>query len=167
MDDALFFHQWPVNPLEGLSSESIASLFCESELSQLEGANRPLKQLKTTTWDSCKPENMSNSHSSSSVHLLNSNFTKMLKPIEESWSSSNTPNLIPSEFIVSQASLGNQNFILKPCKGPKRISTNTRQTQAKDHILAERKRREKLSQRFIALSALIPGLKKVILPPFT
>ncbi|KAK1316994.1 Transcription factor bHLH25 [Acorus calamus] len=32
-------------------------------------------------------------------------------------------------------------------------------TQA-DHIIAERKRREKLSQRFIALSAIIPGLKK-------
>lgn len=32
---------------------------------------------------------------------------------------------------------------------------------AQDHVLAERKRREKLSQRFIALSALLPGLKKV------
>lgn len=30
-----------------------------------------------------------------------------------------------------------------------------------EHILAERKRREKLSQRFIALSAIVPGLKKV------
>lgn len=33
--------------------------------------------------------------------------------------------------------------------------------QARDHILAERKRREKLSQRFIALSAMLPGLKKM------
>ncbi|KAG0488908.1 hypothetical protein HPP92_007719 [Vanilla planifolia] len=30
-----------------------------------------------------------------------------------------------------------------------------------DHILAERRRREKLSQRFIALSAMVPGLKKM------
>ncbi|XP_064999326.1 transcription factor bHLH18-like [Musa acuminata AAA Group] len=30
----------------------------------------------------------------------------------------------------------------------------------KDHIMAERKRREKLNQRFIALSAIVPGLKK-------
>ncbi|MCD7452411.1 hypothetical protein HAX54_016516 [Datura stramonium] len=30
-----------------------------------------------------------------------------------------------------------------------------------DHIIAERKRREKLSQRFVALSAILPGLKKV------
>ncbi|XLR03021.1 hypothetical protein S83_069219 [Arachis hypogaea] len=33
--------------------------------------------------------------------------------------------------------------------------------QPHDHIIAERKRREKLSQRFIALSALVPGLKKM------
>ncbi|WOL16991.1 transcription factor bHLH18-like [Canna indica] len=31
----------------------------------------------------------------------------------------------------------------------------------KEHIIAERKRREKLSQRFIALSAIVPGLKKM------
>ncbi|OIT06408.1 PREDICTED: transcription factor bHLH18-like [Nicotiana attenuata] len=30
-----------------------------------------------------------------------------------------------------------------------------------DHIIAERKRREKLSQRFVTLSAILPGLKKV------
>nr|GMC68007.1 transcription factor bHLH18-like [Ipomoea batatas] len=33
--------------------------------------------------------------------------------------------------------------------------------QAQDHVLAERKRRENLTQRFISLSALIPGLKKL------
>lgn len=41
-------------------------------------------------------------------------------------------------------------------------ATNARLTQAQDHIMAERKRREKLSQRFIQLSALVPGLKKVL-----
>ncbi|CAI0405418.1 unnamed protein product [Linum tenue] len=34
-------------------------------------------------------------------------------------------------------------------------------SHAQDHILAERKRREKLSQRFIALSSIVPGLKKM------
>ncbi|KAK8923508.1 Transcription factor bHLH25 [Platanthera zijinensis] len=34
-------------------------------------------------------------------------------------------------------------------------------SQNQDHILAERKRREKLSQRFIALSAIVPDLKKM------
>ncbi|KAH7852252.1 hypothetical protein Vadar_022499 [Vaccinium darrowii] len=46
-------------------------------------------------------------------------------------------------------------------EGAKRISTNTRHPSNQDHVMAERKRREKLSQRFIALSAIIPGLKKV------
>ena len=34
---------------------------------------------------------------------------------------------------------------------------------AQDHIIAERKRREKINQRFIELSTVIPGLKKVLL----
>ncbi|CAL9088539.1 unnamed protein product [Musa textilis] len=33
-------------------------------------------------------------------------------------------------------------------------------SQAQEHIIAERNRREKLNQKFIALSAIIPGLKK-------
>ncbi|CDP17174.1 unnamed protein product [Coffea canephora] len=33
--------------------------------------------------------------------------------------------------------------------------------QTYDHIVAERKRREQISQRFVALSALVPGLKKM------
>lgn len=35
------------------------------------------------------------------------------------------------------------------------------QREREEHILAERKRREKLSQRFIALTKIVPGLKKV------
>ncbi|KAL3513925.1 hypothetical protein ACH5RR_026642 [Cinchona calisaya] len=34
-------------------------------------------------------------------------------------------------------------------------------SQTYDHIIAERKRREQLSQRFVALSAIVPGLKKM------
>ena len=34
---------------------------------------------------------------------------------------------------------------------------------AQDHIIAERKRREKINQRFIELSTVIPGLKKVLI----
>lgn len=45
-------------------------------------------------------------------------------------------------------------------------STTSRDTrrnhrQAQEHVLAERKRREKLAERFISLSTLLPGLKKV------
>ncbi|XP_042468168.1 transcription factor bHLH18-like isoform X1 [Zingiber officinale] len=43
-------------------------------------------------------------------------------------------------------------------QGPKRGRTASHN---QEHILAERKRREKLSQRFVALSAIVPGLKKM------
>lgn len=39
-------------------------------------------------------------------------------------------------------------------------STSRTPLHAHDHVMAERKRREKLSQRFISLSAIVPGLKK-------
>ena len=39
---------------------------------------------------------------------------------------------------------------------------NRNPIQAQDHVIAERRRREKLSQRFIVLSSLLPGLKKVL-----
>ncbi|KAK9670362.1 hypothetical protein RND81_13G196400 [Saponaria officinalis] len=44
-------------------------------------------------------------------------------------------------------------------KGGKRKRRDPEQIQG--HIMAERKRRQTLTQRFIALSALVPGLKKV------
>ncbi|KAI3794162.1 hypothetical protein L1987_36790 [Smallanthus sonchifolius] len=40
-------------------------------------------------------------------------------------------------------------------------STRRNHRQAQEHVLAERKRREKLSERFISLSTLLPGLKKM------
>ncbi|KAH0767129.1 hypothetical protein KY285_003000 [Solanum tuberosum] len=72
-----------------------------------------------------------------------------------------------NNMVCHQDSFANQNYMMfkaanNSCQGSnKSVSTNGKLTQAQDHIIAERKRREKLSQRFIALSALIPGLKKM------
>ncbi|ESQ46191.1 hypothetical protein EUTSA_v10000426mg [Eutrema salsugineum] len=89
------------------------------------------------------------------------------------------PKLQPSSRILSFEKMGfknmNQNspnliFSAKEEAGsPELITRETKRAQpltrspsnSQDHILAERKRREKLSQRFVALSALIPGLKKM------
>ncbi|CAI9102125.1 OLC1v1000347C2 [Oldenlandia corymbosa var. corymbosa] len=46
----------------------------------------------------------------------------------------------------------------KTAKNRKRVRP---ESQTYDHIIAERKRREQLSQRFMALSAIVPGLKKM------
>ncbi|CAK8562581.1 unnamed protein product [Lathyrus sativus] len=39
--------------------------------------------------------------------------------------------------------------------------TNRNPIQARDHVIAERKRRQKLNQKFITLSSILPGLKKM------
>lgn len=40
-------------------------------------------------------------------------------------------------------------------------ASSTSPDRAKDHIIAERRRREKINQRLVELSTLIPGIKKV------
>ncbi|KAK2981250.1 hypothetical protein RJ640_030639 [Escallonia rubra] len=57
----------------------------------------------------------------------------------------------------------NRCHALKSDEGTERVCNITTRTlsQAQDHVLAERKRRERLTERFIALSALLPGLKKM------
>ncbi|CAA0830995.1 Transcription factor bHLH25 [Striga hermonthica] len=177
VDDALYSHQWPANDCHvELSTESIASLIYENfqhTFSQQQQPvldfkraaespgpwpNRPSKQLKpTTNWDSCTAENMLVSEYS---NLSTNPSLGMVKPKEETiwYSYYNTMNP-PCESI---ASFGNQDHFTKP--GKRVTSTaNTRMAAQTphDHILAERKRREKISQRFIALSALVPGLKKM------
>ncbi|KAL8554827.1 hypothetical protein ACS0TY_002856 [Phlomoides rotata] len=167
MEDPLFFQQWPADSMDDMSN--ILSAFSQdyhdhhhhhSYNSQLDfkrpsesspvAEARPLKMPRTTNWDpaACKPDQKS---------VLNSS-TVAVGVKEEAWYSSSPL----TNFPASQSPIGNQNYVLKACQGVKRVSTNTRQlAQAQDHILAERKRREKLSQRFIALSALVPGLKKM------
>ncbi|KAI3747821.1 hypothetical protein L6452_10493 [Arctium lappa] len=54
------------------------------------------------------------------------------------------------------------NELLGSIELPKRVSSTRRNPrQAQEHVLAERKRREKLTQRFISLSALLPEIKKM------
>ncbi|KAL9238515.1 hypothetical protein vseg_012924 [Gypsophila vaccaria] len=72
-------------------------------------------------------------------------------------------------MLTSQGSLDKESYIhgtpqviISPTKSSGTCPKNLGQlSSSKDHVLAERKRREKLSQRFIALSAIIPGLKKM------
>ncbi|VAI09819.1 unnamed protein product [Triticum turgidum subsp. durum] len=49
--------------------------------------------------------------------------------------------------------------LLSGVSQPTRRASTKGPPHAQDHVMAERKRREKINQRFIELSALIPGLK--------
>ncbi|KAJ0260447.1 Transcription factor bHLH18 [Hirschfeldia incana] len=108
--------------------------------------------------------------------LKNTRASQKLHP----YPSSNPPQLSqPSSRILSFEKTGlkvmnhnSSNLTFSPkqevgspdliTRGTKRAQPLTRShSNAQDHILAERKRREKLTQRFVALSALIPGLKKM------
>ncbi|KAI5417817.1 transcription factor NAI1 [Lathyrus oleraceus] len=108
--------------------------------------------------------------------------TKQMKTIDHSatsLSSYQLPQILsfdnpnPTEFYgygydlkqketVTSASRGNTNFSTQNSKGSSKTSRAKRSpADINDHIMAERKRREKLSQSFIALAALIPDLKKM------
>ncbi|TYI40676.1 hypothetical protein ES332_A02G179500v1 [Gossypium tomentosum] len=101
---------------------------------------RPMKQLKTdNNWNFSINENIppppppkASSSSSPSSHII-------------SFHNSNPSPAVSQQYY----------------EVTKKVGSMTRTPlHAQDHVIAERKRREKLSQRFISLSALIPGLKK-------
>ncbi|GMI86538.1 hypothetical protein like AT4G37850 [Hibiscus trionum] len=106
---------------------------------------RPMKQLKTNNGSFSiiqnKPPMASSSSSSPSSHII-------------SFNNSNSPP------AISRQHYGGLDCDVKPNNKKVMGSLTRTPLHAQDHVIAERKRREKLSQRFISLSALIPGLKK-------
>ncbi|KAF8090116.1 hypothetical protein N665_0486s0014 [Sinapis alba] len=100
-------------------------------------------------------------------HQMHLDFLKEKpKPAEkEMMKINNKPRVISFDFSSNVSSTAEEDIImdrLVSC-GSKRkaCSSSTRSpVLAKEHVIAERKRREKLSEKFIALSALLPGLKK-------
>ncbi|KAF1872817.1 hypothetical protein Lal_00015909 [Lupinus albus] len=84
-------------------------------------------------------------------------FDSTLNPPKQNETVSVSLPQLGNTLISTQTTEGaskNQNCATKTTLG-KRSASHSR-----DHIIAERKRRKKLSQSFIALAALIPGLKK-------
>lgn len=66
-----------------------------------------------------------------------------------------------SEVLRSQGTFPDPEEQSKRAHTTKKTSRIRPPSQTYDHIIAERKRREQLSQRFVALSTIVPGLKKV------
>ncbi|KAB2097722.1 hypothetical protein ES319_A01G190200v1 [Gossypium barbadense] len=162
MEDPNLFHQWHMNSLDELSFLPVTAAV--DNYPDYSGAiGRPPKQLKTNCWgDSCNVSNLEASvFSPDALSFAASNNVinprGILKPKEEEAACSKSMEPFPSEILFSQNPFGTQNYVLKGCHGSKRLGIS----QTQDHIMAERKRREKISQRFIALSAIVPGLKKM------
>ncbi|KAF8406155.1 hypothetical protein HHK36_008235 [Tetracentron sinense] len=183
MEDPTFMNQWQMNslPVEEdfqYSFSSYPTFNPETQINptfstdtSMENSQtcvqRPTKQFKTTSLNSCTTDHISTPEASSSPHFFSfgnpnspenqkfhGNLASSMKPNDEVAS--------PSDILIHQGSLGNQNYVSKAGEGAKRIGTTTRSpSHNKDHIIAERKRREKLNLRFIALSAIVPGLKKM------
>ncbi|KAL5787911.1 hypothetical protein ACOSP7_004860 [Xanthoceras sorbifolium] len=173
MEDPSFINQWHMNSFDNFNSIPMAGAFGENlqnhhnlQTSNIKhsldnnhaGFDRPAKLLKTDTWN--YSQNAFYPNTLSVVDSNQVNQTGILKPKEEQLYSQSIISAFPSDISTSQSSFGN---VIKACQGAKRIDPGpgTRNSQAQDHIIAERKRREKLSQRFIALSSIVPGLKKM------
>ncbi|KAJ4829943.1 hypothetical protein Tsubulata_047816 [Turnera subulata] len=182
MDDSSFNNQWHVNYPDDISllaaafgddmkqysfDDPTSNFNTSLETYSPTSVIRPAKMLKPNAYNACKTEPVSNPEPAFSPRLLSFggsnhlNQMEMMKPKEEAVFGRTINSTIPPDMLVAQASFRDPNYEFKACQGPKKISTNTRLSHSQDHIEAERKRREKLSQRFIALSAVIPGLKKM------
>ncbi|GAA0145410.1 basic helix-loop-helix transcription factor [Lithospermum erythrorhizon] len=145
---------------------------CE-ELTEINVDERALKQMRSDSFSSCEHDHQlasTNHHHQlpTSNNYFNNNSITQVQGIAMPKQEISFPTDHPHVISQQGGSFGdyhqNNNYVFKISQGAnKRVSNQTasRLPHAQDHILAERRRREKLSQRFIALSALVPGLKKM------
>ncbi|RRT73799.1 hypothetical protein B296_00033017, partial [Ensete ventricosum] len=143
-----------------LSSESYNSLPADQPPAI---AERPKKTLKAGSWSSCTTEQNSDlvPHNASSPSILS--FGNPDSPSDQNGIYGGLVMVVkPKKEMDALVRHGSKrNYDAMVGQGSKGVNTGTRSTYHKEHIIAERKRREKLSQRFIALSAIVPGLKKM------
>ncbi|KAK7386173.1 hypothetical protein VNO78_26205 [Psophocarpus tetragonolobus] len=130
---------------------------------ELKGENPVKPELCLETLP-CASPNIANSstleektqqHLSSNKPNLSSNVTTFEDSINK------VPNDVPKRTFpcnVEHEHLKENQEEETNCRKPKRGRSSS---QTLVHIIAERKRRENLTKLFIALSAIIPGLKKV------
>lgn len=152
MDDSNISHQWTMNSFnQVIPSHQIVAASGESSqpsLSQESFSSCPNSFYAT--------RNDVSSSNSILTHSPNSLF---------GWSNTfGRPSTQPKEEVEFVISYNNSEQNYEAIGSKQRsnmVKFGAASPQAQDHIVAERKRREKLNQRFIELSAAIPGLKKV------
>ncbi|KAF7052461.1 hypothetical protein CFC21_060554 [Triticum aestivum] len=185
MDEPSFFHQWQSDAtLEQYTEQQIAVAFGQGEMeaaalmqqqqyaaAAAAGEHRPRKAAKVnTSWDSCVTEQGSPADSSSPTilsfggHGHADAFAKAPQaPSAAAAAYYGAAPVKPKQEVdaggvapFQQVKRSYDAMVAEPARAPSRPAA-----QNQDHIMAERKRREKLSERFIALSKIVPGLKKM------
>ncbi|KAM0911121.1 hypothetical protein ACQ4PT_013711 [Festuca glaucescens] len=174
MDEPSFFHQWQSDAsLEQYTEQQIAVAFGQGELEaaalQQQYEHRPCKAAKvnTTSWDSCITDQGSPADSSSPTILSFGGSNAFAKAVPQAPTATYygaAPVVKPKQEVdaAAVAPFHKRSYDTMVAAELARAAPMTRPAaQNQDHILAERKRREKLSERFIALSKIVPGLKKM------
>jgi hypothetical protein len=147
-DPSLCLHQWHLNSIDESNSMPIASAFGD-----------------TLQHHSYIYPNFNHRTSVQTAQTLDTQFVSY--PNLVSFVDSNHLNQLGvvtsnDEMVCPQNNSGApSDMIPQGTFEAKKLATRPKLSLPQDHIIAERKRREKLSQRFIALSALVPGLQKV------
>ncbi|XP_016434460.1 transcription factor bHLH18-like isoform X2 [Nicotiana tabacum] len=116
----------------------------------------------SSVFSSCKFNLPSANTTVATNHLENLNYTS----VKTELTSGTTLNFSSSVSTDCDDFGDSQNLIQALGFGSADTTThkknyNRTSLQAQDHVMEERKRRERLTQRFIALSTLIPNLKKL------
>ncbi|KAL2522623.1 transcription factor bHLH [Forsythia ovata] len=117
----------------------------------------PSKPKKSNNYNLCRPNFDPSSSSSSTPIILN--FGRVISP--ESPQPMNLGSLNHEEKTAVSEILRDPIEAKKNAPTTKKTSRVRPPSQTYDHIIAERKRREQLSQLFVTLSTIVPGLKKM------
>ncbi|URD93612.1 hypothetical protein MUK42_01486 [Musa troglodytarum] len=167
--DHSFFNQWDLTALDHYSTsvalgrdldQSPSSESYTSYASSHPQAStvRPNKLIKTSSWKSCATEQNS-APEASCPRILS--FGNPESPICQ-YASHAATGKTKEETDGSIPKGSKRTYDTMLSDGTKSGNTGVRSaSHNQEHIMAERKRRERLSQRFIELSAVVPGLKKM------
>lgn len=141
MEDSDFIYQYQMDTFGDLTPEQLAAAFGEDyQHYSSDSTPSPLE-----------------------VEAVQTCFERSTKQVKTTDNESICTTENSEENRTSQGTQLNQNYAPKSGRGKKRaLAPNAKpESNTTDHIIAERKRREKLSQQFIALTTIVPGLKKM------
>ncbi|KAK4260239.1 hypothetical protein QN277_003382 [Acacia crassicarpa] len=155
MEDTTLFEQIPLDYFDGLDFHSLVSDSCNHQNPQSITIAPPPAPTPNKSATTSRLISFEQSNNNNNAHRFYNNLGSNV--IE-------TPN---KETVLNFEFLSRQGAYFEDIN-ERLAATNMTSTavtrnslQAQDHVLAERRRRGKLNQKFIALSSIIPGRKKM------